>query len=28
VAISGLIGWYQGDPVIRVTHPEQISPVR
>ena len=28
VAISGVIGWYQGDPVIRVTHPEQISPVR
>jgi len=28
VTVSGLIGWYQGDPVIRVTHPEQISPVR
>jgi hypothetical protein len=28
VAISGVIGWYQGDPVIRVTQPEQIVPVR
>jgi outer membrane protein assembly factor BamB len=28
ITVSGLIGWYQGDPVIRVTHPEQISPVR
>jgi hypothetical protein len=28
VAISGVIGWYQGDPVIRVTQPEQIVPAR
>jgi outer membrane protein assembly factor BamB len=28
IAVSGLIGWYQGDPVIRATQPEQIVIVR
>jgi len=28
ITVSGLIGWYQGDPVIRVTQPEQIATLR
>ena len=28
IAVGGLISWYQGDPVIRVTQPEQIATLR
>jgi hypothetical protein len=24
LTVEGVIGWYQGDPVIRATHPDQI----